>query len=421
MNSYYKTVTSILKGRLPGQLVIQTTERCNAKCPQCGMNISNSFKRSTLSSEKIHQAIDRAAELNFQSVSFTGGEPFLIHDDIMNYIKYASVKGIKYTRTGTNGFMFQKHNEPGYTKKIHALAGQLSQSGIYTFWISIDSACPDTHEKMRGLPGVTEGIKKALKIFAEYKIYPSANLGINRNTGGRDTDSYLKYGIFQKEMFYESFAEKFRKFYKHVINMGFTIANACYPMSFKNDTDTSVYTATSSENITSFTVEEKTALFSALADVIPEFRSKIRIFTPRSSLYSILCGLKGEKEKFPCHGGVDYFFLDSHNGETYPCGFRGTESLGPFHTLTFTENKTHCLACDWECFRDPSSLFAPFLSFKNFRKLIRDKTQYTLWKEDLSYFRNCSFFNCRKNINTEKLSSSKKPSNKFMFRDFFLS
>jgi len=37
-----------LVARISGQLVVQITDRCNARCPQCGMRISSSFKRRTL-------------------------------------------------------------------------------------------------------------------------------------------------------------------------------------------------------------------------------------------------------------------------------------------------------------------------------------------------------------------------------------
>jgi len=420
MNYYLSTLKTILKGRLPGQVVIQTTDKCNATCPQCGMNINNKFKRATLDRDYIIKSIDHAAELNFQSISFTGGEPFLIINDIIDYINYAADKGIKFTRTGTNGFMFRDHSNKNFEKKIHRLARKLADSKIYTFWISMDSSSPKTHEEMRGLKGVVKGIEKALPIFRNYGIFPTANLGINRNTGGRDRKNYFKKDVFQMKEFYGSFRKKFSCFYERVIDMGFTITNTCYPMSFENESDGSAYTATSTADIVNFSKKEKTALFCALADTIPDYRSQIRIFTPRSSLYSILCGLNGEREKFPCHGGIDYFFVNSQKGETFPCGFRGKENLGRFHDLRLTKEKPHCFDCDWECFRDPSTLIAPFQSLRNYLKIRKDREHHRIWSEDIKYYRKCGFFNCRKEIDYEKLSSLKHVDSEFTFGGKFL-
>ncbi len=66
--------------------------------------------------------------------------------------------------------------------------------------------------------------------------------------------------------------------------MGFTIANACYPMSMADDADKqnldAVYAAASPDRVVCFTRTEK-----ALLDTIPRFRPKIRIFSPLTSLY----------------------------------------------------------------------------------------------------------------------------------------
>jgi hypothetical protein len=42
------TLLKLSRGRVPGQVVIQYTDVCNASCPQCGMRRDAPFKRSTL-------------------------------------------------------------------------------------------------------------------------------------------------------------------------------------------------------------------------------------------------------------------------------------------------------------------------------------------------------------------------------------
>lgn len=98
------TVLTFLKGRMPGQLVIQITDRCNATCPQCGMRTTSDFPRTRLSTERIKAIIDAAGEKGIQALSFTGGEPMLLRKDLPELIRHAGKAGIPYIRTGTNGF-----------------------------------------------------------------------------------------------------------------------------------------------------------------------------------------------------------------------------------------------------------------------------------------------------------------------------
>ena len=100
--SSLREIALLLKGRIPYQLVIQYTDRCNAQCPQCGMRASENYRRSTLSMDKVKRIIDYAATQGVKAISFTGGEPFLYFDEIVSLLKYAKEAGIKYTRTGTN-------------------------------------------------------------------------------------------------------------------------------------------------------------------------------------------------------------------------------------------------------------------------------------------------------------------------------
>jgi MoaA/NifB/PqqE/SkfB family radical SAM enzyme len=304
--------------------------------------------------------------------------------------------------------MFRDSESCDFEDKIHRLAEELSKTKLRNFWISIDSAEAETHEQMRGLKGVIKGIEKALPIFQLYDIYPSANLGINRNTGGL---SKISMKMTDKEAFYGEFKEAFENFYKFVINLGFTMVNACYPMSMETSDDShmkAVYGAVSSNSIISFTKEEKIQLFKAIMDTIPKFRSEIRIFTPLVSLYSLIKQYEGnENFSIPCRGGIDFFFIEAKNGNTYPCGYRGNESLGKFYDLDIKgiNAKPFCKACDWECFRDPSELIGFFIHlFKNplsyMNNSLKDSAYRTLWREDLNYYKMCDYFDGRKPINS---------------------
>jgi hypothetical protein len=163
--------------------------------------------------------------------------------------------------------------------------------------------------------------------------------------------------------------------------------------------------------VVNFTREEKTMIFRGLMETIPAFRSKIRIFSPLCSLLSLKRQYAGDKlAPFSCRGGIDFFFIDAANGDTFPCGYRGNENLGKFWNLDpgGIPGGQQCRQCDWECFRDPSEIFGPFLQgitnpFGLIKELTGDRELLRLWINDLLYYRACDYFNGRMPINEKKL------------------
>ena len=407
-----RSIFALARRRVPGQLVIQFTDKCNARCPQCGMNIRHEFPRSTIAMDDLKRTIDAAAEKGFRVLSFTGGEPLLFLDALVELIHYAGRAGMDFIRTGTNGFVFANPNGHGFDSRVKRVAEALAGSPLRNFWISIDSAEPAVHEKMRGFPGLIEGVERALPIFHGMGLYPSANLGINRNMAG-EAAGCLKNGPSpcdrdDLEVLLEDFRLAFRKFYRFVIQMGFTMVNTCYPMSVDDEPDedslSPVYAATSDDLMVMFDAAERVALFQALLETIPEFRSQIRIFSPLTSLYALNRQYKqGPEGAYPCRGGIDFLFVNASDGDTYPCGYRGHENLGKFWSLNprRLNTKHECYQCDWECFRDPSELFGPILDGVSkpvtlIRKFRNDEAYFRLWLNDLLYYRACRFFDGRR-------------------------
>ncbi len=404
-------LTPFFKGRLPGQLVIQYASHCNADCPQCGMRRSQVFQRSRLDQDRVKRLIDDGARRGVQALSFTGGEPLLFLDDLLELINHAASAGIGYIRTGTNGFLFMGSERPDFEARISALAARIAATKLYTFWISLDSADPEEHERMRGLPGVVRGIEKALPIFHAHGVYPSVNLGINRHTGGRNPRLYEP--DLEGEEFSALFREAFRRFYSFVQGLGFTIVNACYPMSDTPEEPgapaggeglSRVYGAASADRVISFSPEEKGLLFQALFETIPLFRGQMRIFSPRCSLYSLVRKFRDHiPPQYSCRGGHDFFFVESERGNIHPCGYL-PEVFAELPDLRPREprisRRKECQLCEWECFRDPSEMLGPLAElFSNplrlAGKLWRDPKFFRILAEDLRYYQSCGFFNCR--------------------------
>jgi len=404
-------------------LVIQITDRCNASCPQCGMRVSDDFPRSKLPLNEVKRILDRAVEKGIQVVSFTGGEPFLFLDELTEMIRHAGKAGIRYIRTGTNGYFLRNAGTDRFRFRVRRIAESLAETPLRNLWISLDSAVPSVHERMRGLPGVVEGIEQALPVFHGCGIYPAVNLGINRHMGGEPGGEAKVSPIGRgktHQFFYEASKEAFRKYYRFAVDLGFTMVNACYPMSVnsaaRGEDLNPVYAATSADGIVRFQRAEKALLFKALMNVIPEFRDKIRIFSPRTSLLALHRQYAQDSQAaYPCRGGVDFFFVDSRDGNTYPCGYRGSEGMGKFWDLDrdACAPLASCKLCDWECFRDPSELFGPLLEGVSdprglLKRLWRDREYFRTWAQDARYYRACDFFDGRRPPNLDRLRSFRK-------------
>jgi MoaA/NifB/PqqE/SkfB family radical SAM enzyme len=360
------------------------------------------IERRKLNEKQIRNILDQCRKNGIDAVSLTGGEPFFDPPEAAGLLDYAGRRGINYLRSGTNGYMFARGGQAAGTEKTQEFVKTLAATGIRNFWISLDSADTQTHENMRGLPGVVEGIKNALPVFHAHGIFPAVNLGINRNIPGSPISPVR--GPEDKERFFESMRNGFTAFFTKALSLGFTMANVCYPMSSVQEElaeAAAAYGAISDDETVNFSAEELRLVFKALLEVIPEFRNSIRIFTPLSVLHAL--SQKDRTSLFPCLGGCRYFYLDS-GGRLYPCGYRGGEDLGEDLGKAVRQArkaKPLCAKCHWECFRDPSQLFgiARYIIRHPVRAFITqriDPAMLKLWGRDIRYYIKCDFFNGRK-------------------------
>lgn len=378
-----------------------------------------------MATDQIKKLIDAAAGRGFQAISFTGGEPLLDLPRLVELIHHASDAGLRYTRTGTNGFMFKNPEKSDFYDRVSRMVEMLAGTPLRNFWISLDSSVDEAHEKMRGFEGVVSGIAKALPIFHQAGIYPAVNLGINRNVGGGLTRHFRRVATATNEAYLEAFYHRYRRaferFYQKAIDLGFTMANTCYPMSIdipeRGQGLSAVYAATTVDDIVRFAPDEKRMLFKALIATINRFRSKLRIFSPLSSLEALVRQYSGDKassETFGCRGGIDFFFINAADGHVYPCGYRGNEDFSRLEALDLKQLKPPaesdaCRQCDWECFRDPSEMFGPLLELLanpllSVRRLLTKPRSLGTWARDLLYYRACHFFDGRRSPDYNKLS-----------------
>lgn len=138
------------------QLVLEITERCNAKCAHCNINCDDKLKEPEIEAEYLKKVIKQVAERYGPRgicVGFTGGEA-LLRKDFYELAAFSRDCGFGNVLT-TNGTLLSKK----VIDKLHDV-------NVRAIWISIDGLAK-THEEFRRLPGVYPKILENLKIIAD--------------------------------------------------------------------------------------------------------------------------------------------------------------------------------------------------------------------------------------------------------------
>ncbi|MGF9816271.1 radical SAM protein [Bacillus toyonensis] len=98
----YKNSSKKIFGPIPTHktLSIMPTYRCTAECNHCG-TLSSPREKARLKLSDIIRIIDEAADAEYTSIVFTGGEATLVGADLLQAIKHAVARGLG-TRLVTN-------------------------------------------------------------------------------------------------------------------------------------------------------------------------------------------------------------------------------------------------------------------------------------------------------------------------------
>jgi len=115
----------------PKQLTVITTNQCTARCAHCTM-CSEPHRQGTLTYPQIKDAIEHLHSINqLLVVIFSGGEPTLLGDDLLDSIAYADSLGI-LTRLVTNAHW------AGSRERARATLRELREAGLAEINISTD-------------------------------------------------------------------------------------------------------------------------------------------------------------------------------------------------------------------------------------------------------------------------------------------
>jgi hypothetical protein len=112
------------------------TERCNIACRHCWFN-SGPDREEEMTLEEARGYIDQACEMpSVEWISFTGGEPFLLPETLLELVGYASESGLR-TECVTNCFWARSEEEAGEH------LGKLVEAGLD----AINISCDDFHQR----------------------------------------------------------------------------------------------------------------------------------------------------------------------------------------------------------------------------------------------------------------------------------
>jgi MoaA/NifB/PqqE/SkfB family radical SAM enzyme len=291
---------------------VSVTNTCNATCNFCNFAHDKGLvtHRAWLDGDRFVEALTVLKQrANVRFVTFMGGEP-LLHPRIVDMARMAAEAGIQPTLV-TNGWLL-----PG---KLDALVA----AGITTIFISIDSPDAAVHEKNRGLRGVCTRIREANAHMAKLGVTPIASVAMTKLV----TD-YRALARFLREL-------------------GFAAVTFSYPRKAALASSSLAWSEDS--DLVDMTPQEIAAAFDSADSV----RDIIPVHNPRASMADLKRRLRGEPERFVCHAGYKYFYLD-WNYDLWRCE-DWKEPLCPVWDFDASRvMRDGCQACSTDCYRDAS-------------------------------------------------------------------
>lgn len=151
------------------KLAIAMTDRCSAACDMCCFGCTPKGKR-TLGNDLMKDVIHQASEMDgIRSVGFSGGEPFMVYDQLLECCSYAKSLGLRIT-VNTNGFWGR--NE----KKARQMLEELKKAGVELLSFSADRY----HQEFVPI----EDLRTAMRLTAEAGLL--SNVSIMEIAGSDD-------------------------------------------------------------------------------------------------------------------------------------------------------------------------------------------------------------------------------------------
>jgi SynChlorMet cassette radical SAM/SPASM protein ScmF len=151
---------------------VYLTEGCNLACKHCWLAPSfqpNGGTGGHLDFELFRLAVEEGIPLGLSQVKLTGGEP-LLHPDFVKMVDLLREQGLGLT-IETNGLLLTE-----------TLARYLKEkSSLRLISVSLDGACPETHDAFRGVKGCFEKACRAIRYLAEVGHRPQVIMSLHED------------------------------------------------------------------------------------------------------------------------------------------------------------------------------------------------------------------------------------------------
>lgn len=291
---------------------VSVTNLCNATCDFCNFAHDKGFvtHRRSLDAARFEAALGRLREqAGVRFVTFMGGEP-LLHPKILDMVRTATAMGVQPTLV-TNGWL------------LPPKAAALAEAGITTLFISIDAAEAEVHEKNRGLKGVCKRIQEATGILQARGVTVIASVAMTRLV--TDYDALARF----------------------VKSLGFSAITFSYPRKAALGSNSLVWSEDS--DLVDMSKEELLAAF----DGAEAARAIIPVHNPRAGIADMRRRLSGQGERFVCHAGYKYFYMD-WNYDLWRCEDWATPLSSVWDFTPEKMVRDGCQACTTDCYRDAS-------------------------------------------------------------------
>ncbi len=183
--------------------LIEVNQACNLDCPLCFADSGTKQAQTgfELTFEQVERMIDAfiSAEGDPEVLQFSGGEPTL-HPRILDFIRLANSKGIRYVMLNTNGIKIA-HDD-------RLLAG-LAELKPHVY-LQFDGFERRTNELLRGRADLIETKLKALERLAEADLRVVLVAAIERGINEHEVGSIVEFGLRHPAVFGINFQPAFR-------------------------------------------------------------------------------------------------------------------------------------------------------------------------------------------------------------------
>lgn len=139
----------------PTEIIFSATSICNLRCEHCFTNKNPNF----LSSKDAVSFLKNAKNFSIEKIGFSGGEPFLNLDFLLDVIKFAYDENFSFDRIMTNGVWWKDENE------LKSTLTKIYDAGFDgKFGLSYDNFHNQNFEK------IFVFIKNVLEIFGRFSV-----------------------------------------------------------------------------------------------------------------------------------------------------------------------------------------------------------------------------------------------------------